>query len=92
MNIFSNLRVYPTAFKVIDSRSFTSEELAAVSNACVVSSTYGNSCCFTMKTGGKTYIPMARDAQAGVGEVIDLSKAKVISLTNGENEIVRIYA
>lgn len=91
MNIFSNLQVYAGKWSVKSSRSFTNEEIALVESAVVVPSTYGNSVMFTMKAGGQTYIPLANDAKAGVGEYIDLSKASLLTLEkSGETDIVRV--
>ena len=54
MNIFSNLRVYAGKWEVKSERSFTQDEINAVSFAVVVDSTYGSSVQFTMKNGGLT--------------------------------------
>ena len=91
MNIFSNLKVYATKWSVKSERVFTAEEIAAVQQAVVVQSEYGNSVMFTMTTGGQTYIPLSTDASVGVGEIIDLSKCKLITLEkSGENDIFRV--
>lgn len=91
MNIFSNLQVYAGKWSVKSSRAFDATEIALVESAVVVPSTYGNSVMFTMKAGGQTYIPLANDAKAGVGEVVDLSKASLLTLEkSGESDIVRV--
>ena len=54
-------------------------------------SQYGNSVMFTMVAGGQSYIPLANDSTVGVGEVIDLSKAQLLTLSkDGESDIVRV--
>ena len=88
--IFETLKKYATKFNVVEERAFTAEELAQVNNATIVASNYGNSMCFTMKTGGKCYIPMSNDATLGVGEAVDLTKATILILKRDDEEIKRI--
>lgn len=91
MNIFSTLRTYAGKWNVKSSRAFTQEEIQAVESAIVVPSQYGNSICFMMVGGGQTYIPLANDATVGVGESIDLTKAKLLTLEKGgESDINRV--
>ena len=91
MNIFSTLRTYAGKWSVKSSRAFSPEEVEAVASAVVVPSQYGNSVCFMMVGGGQTYIPLANDATAGVGESIDLTKAKLLTLEKeGESDINRV--
>lgn len=91
MNIFSTLRTYAGKWNVKSSRAFTQEEIQAVESATVVPSQYGNSVCFMMVGGGQTYIPLANDATVGVGESIDLAKAKLLTLEKGgESDINRV--
>ena len=91
MNIFSTLRTYAGKWSVKSTRAFDAEEINAVKSAVVVPSKYGNSVMFTMVAGGQTYIPLASDATVGVGEVIDLSKAQLLTLSkDGESDIVRV--
>ena len=91
MNIFDNLQVYAGKWSVKSSRAFDAEEISAVSSAVVVPSQYGNSVMFTMIGGGQTYIPLAQDATVGVGEIIDLSKASLLTLSkDGESDILRV--
>lgn len=91
MNIFSTLRTYAGKWNIKSSRAFTQEEIQAVESATVVPSQYGNSVCFMMVGGGQTYIPLANDATVGVGESIDLTKAKLLTLEKGgESDINRI--
>lgn len=91
MNIFASLQVYTGKWSVKSTRAFDAEEINAVKSAVVVPSQYGNSVMFTMVAGGQTYIPLANDATVGVGEVIDLSKAQLLTLSkDGESDIVRV--
>lgn len=91
MNIFSNLRVYAGKWSVKETRNFTAEEIAQVSQAVVVPSDYGNSVQFTMVSGGLTYIPLDQHSNCAIGEVIDLAKAKLTTLMKeGEADIYRV--
>lgn len=91
MNIFSNLQVYAGKWAEKSRRNFSAEEINAVDNAVVVSSNYGLSVCFFMKSGGKTFIPLSNDATVGLGESVDLQKASLITLgKQGESDIIRV--
>jgi hypothetical protein len=91
LNVFSNLRVYAGKWNLTNSRAFTEEEIDAVDEAFVVPSTYGNSVCFMMKSGGKTFIPLDNSSTLGTGESVDLSKAKLLTLSKaGEADILRV--
>lgn len=92
MNIFANLQVYAQKWALKEERPFTPDEINMVASAVVVSSTYGSSVEFTMKNGGMTFIPLSQDSSVGIGEIIDLSKAKLITLQkSGEDDIVRVF-
>ena len=91
MNIFNNLRVYAGKWSVKETRDFTADEVSQVSQAVVVPSQYGNSVQFTMVSGGLTYIPLDQNSNCAVGEIIDLTKAKLITLEkSGETDIYRV--
>ena len=93
MNIFTSLMVYAGKWNLKASRNFEKEEIAAVSKAEVVSSQYGNSVCFHMVGGGQTFIPLSNDSTLSIGETIDLSKAKLLTLEkDGESDILRVKA
>lgn len=91
MNIFSTLKTYAGKWSVKSERAFNAEEINTVKQAIVVPSSYGNSVMFTMKAGGQTYIACSNDSTSAVGEVIDLSKATLLTLEKeGEDDILRI--
>ena len=91
MNIFNNLRVYAGKWSVKETRNFFDEEIEQVSQAIVVPSQYGNSVQFTMVGGGLTYIPLDQNSNCATGEIIDLTKAKLVTLCkSGENDIYRV--
>lgn len=90
-NIFNSLRKYAGKWRVTSSRDFSEEEINAVERAEVVDSQYGNSVCFTMRGGGQTFIPLSTNSTLGVGESIDPSKAKLLTLSKeGEADIFRV--
>jgi hypothetical protein len=93
MNIFSSLRVYAGKWAVKASRAFTEEEITAVDHASVVDSQYGNSVCFFMKSGGQTFIPLSTNSALAMGDSVDLTKAKLLTLgRDGDSDIYRIEA
>lgn len=93
MNIFNSLRKYAGKWSVTASRNFSDEEQKAVSSATVVPSQYGNSVCFMMVGGGQTFIPLSTNSTKAVGDTIDLSKAKLLTLAkDGEDDIYRVEA
>ena len=92
-NIFSSLRVYAGKWNLKASRAFSPEEVEAVSSAVVVASQYGNSVCFTMVGGGQTFIPLSQNSAKAVGDSIDLTSAKLLTLgKSGEADIFRVEA
>ena len=91
MNIFAGLQVYGGSWNVVGSRSFSPEEVAAVKSAQVVASEYGNSVCFFMVSGGQTYIPLSNTSSLTVGDSVDISKAKLLTLhRDGSDDITRV--
>ena len=93
MNIFAGLQVYGGSWEVTASRGFNAEEIAAVKRAQVVASEYGNSVCFYMHSGGQTYIPLSNQSSLIVGDSVDLTKAKLLTLhRDGSDDITRVDA
>ena len=91
MNIFSALRVYAGKWSEKEVRAFAPEEVAAVDKAEVVESQYGFSVCFFMKSGGQTYVPLDQNSSLGEGDIIDLTKAQLVTLQRpGEGDIYRV--
>ena len=92
-NIFSALRVYAGKWGVSNSRNFSAEEINAVQSAHVVDSQYGVSVCFLMKTGGQTFIPLSTTSTLALGDAVDLTKAKLLTLSReGDADIYRVEA
>ena len=93
MNIFNALRVYAGKWSESAKRTFSPEEVAAVEQAKVVESNFGFSVCFIMKSGGQTYIPLDQNSSLGVDDLVDLTKAELVTLSRpGENDIYRVRA
>ena len=93
MNIFQNLRVYAGKWQVKASRAFSPEEVDAVERASVVDSQYGSSVCFFMKSGGQTFIPLSTNSSLALGDDVDLTKAKLLTLSReGDADIYRVEA
>ena len=91
MNIFNQLRVYVGKWAVVASNDFSKEEIDMVDHAEVVDSQYGNSVCFFMKAGGQTFIPLSTNSTLGVGDSVDLTKAKLLQLhREGDADIYRV--
>ena len=91
MSIFDNLRVYAAKWAKTASREFKAEEIAAINKAVVVESDYGNSVCFFMKSGGRTYLPLSTESAYKLGDEVDLTSAKLITLSkSGEADINRV--
>lgn len=93
MNIFDSLTMYAGKWSVKNSRNFSSEEKAMVSEAKVVSSQYGLSVCFFMKNGSQGYIPLSNDSSLGIGDSVDMEKAELLTLSRpGDADIQRVKA
>lgn len=91
MNIFNNLRVYAGKWSVKETRAFTPEEIAYTTQAVVVPSQYGASVQFLLQNGGLSYIPLDQNSQLAEGELVDLSKAQLVTLCkDGEADIYRV--
>lgn len=83
--------MYPGKWEVKSTRDFDTEEIAIIEQAVVIASSYGNSVKFTLKIGKVTFIPLDISSTLGVGETVDLHKAKIVTLCkSGENDIHRI--
>lgn len=92
MNVFAGKQVYGEgSWSVVNSRSFEPEEQAQVKSAEVVTSDYGFSVCFFMKSGGQIYIPLSRDSKLTAGDTVDIASAKILTLhREGSGDIERI--
>jgi hypothetical protein len=93
MNVFGKMKTNAIEWQVKKERNFDAAEIAAVKSAEVAPSQYGNSVCFIMNNGCMTFIPLSNDSTIGVGESVDLTKAKLVILCkDGEADIMRVKA
>ena len=91
MNIFNAIKVYAGKWQVKDSRAFSQEEIDAVDRASVVDSQYGLSVCFFLKSGGQSFIPLSSTSSLNVGDTVNLSAAKLLTLSRkGDSDIMRV--
>jgi len=91
LNFFDGKKKYGGRWSVKSTRKFTEDEISEVNKAFAVSSEYGTSCCFLMKSGEMIYQPFSNDSTVTVGEEIDLNKVEIVTLRkDGENDIERI--
>ena len=90
-NIFGNLTVYAGKWNLKSEVSLDAEDKAMFSSAKVVSSEYGKSVCFFLKSGGQQYIPMSNQGvQLNVGDNVNLDKVNIQVLEKqGEQDILR---
>ena len=81
-------------WKTKEVRSFSQEERDVVKRAEVVPSQYGLSVCFDLVLEGQTlkrYIPLSNQSDLKVDDVVDLSTAKLITLSRaGDDDIYRV--
>lgn len=90
-NFFSTKKVYGGKWQVTGSRPFDDQEKSLIAKAVVVTSEYGLSCCFFMKSGDLYFQPMAKDCPATAGQELDVDKIQILTLSKtGEKDIERI--
>lgn len=91
MNIFASIKKYAQKWQEKAVRSFTAEEIEAVSEAYVVESQYGFSVCFLFKTGGQSYIPVDQNSTLNLNDKVDLKTRLLVTLgKSGEDDIYRV--
>lgn len=94
MNIFDILPIYATKWQISTEnppRSLNKAELDMYVYAKVVQSEFGFSAELIRMDGGVQYIPIVKDNPCGLGDVIDLKEAKVVTLCKpGEKDIIRL--
>lgn len=89
-NIFGSLRVYAGKWNLVASRAFNQVEKASIARAEVVPSEYGPACCFFMKSGGQSYIPVSTNSNLAVGDIVDMNTAKLVTLERDGETITRV--
>ena len=90
-SFFAGKKSYGEGWSVKSEVAFSKEDAALVKSAEVVQSDYGLSVCFHMHKGNCFFTPVSNTVTTAVGEVVDLSKAKIITLQReGSADIERI--
>ena len=89
-NIFGSLRVYAGKWNLVSSRAFNEVEKATIARAEVVPSQYGPACCFFMKSGGQTYIPVSTNSSLAVGDTVNMETAKLVTLERDGEVVTRV--
>ena len=74
----------------IAERPLSQAEKSCVLRAEIVDSTDGLSCCFFLITGQRAHYPVATSSKLKVGDVVDLDKAKIITLYRFGGQITRL--
>jgi hypothetical protein len=90
-SFFAGKKSYGEGWSVKSEVAFSKEDAALVKSAEVVQSEYGLSVCFHMHKGNCFFTPVSNTVTTAVGEVVDLAKAKIITLQReGSADIERI--
>lgn len=96
INLFDVLEVYQPKWQISTEnppRPFNEAELAVYQPTGIVENgEYGYGVRLTKKDGsGISYIPVVKDHPCGLGDVVELSKARIVTLCKpGEKDIYRI--
>jgi hypothetical protein len=91
LNIFEVLKNYAGNWNLVETRSFTSEEIANIASAEVVPSQYGNSVKFIRTEGSIVFIPLSTESTLVVGSDFDVTTGKLLRLSKpGEDDIWRV--
>lgn len=91
-SLFSKLQVYAGKWNLKSSTPLDEEDKSLFKGASVVSSNYGLSVCFFLKSGGQSYIPVSNNSKSvEVGDSVDLNKVVIETLSKeGEDDIMRV--
>lgn len=91
LNIFEALKNYAGNWNLVETRSFTSEEIANIVSAKVVPSQFGNSVKFIRTEGSIVFIPLSTESTLVVDNDFDVSTGKLLRLSKpGEDDIWRV--
>lgn len=91
MSIFTALNTYGGNWNVTGTPETLSEkEISGIDTVVVKDSKFGASMCFMLKGGREKFIPLSRDSELEVGEVVDPSSVSIVRLEKaGESPIYR---
>lgn len=89
--LFEGRQAYAGKWSLKSTEAMNPEEKAQVKEAKVVAGDYGLSCCFTMISGVSYYVGMSNDADVQEGDILDVDKIKVLTLSRaGSDDIQKI--
>lgn len=91
-NIFDTLVVYDLSWneKAGSRRSLTDGEKKRISKVVVTESEYGKSLCFTMISGGHTYIPLSKTCDVLVDTEVPIDKVELFTIERvGDDDRVK---
>ena len=78
-------------WRIKERRPFSSAETQSIKKAEVVDSQFGNSAGFYMNSGGFTTIPLVSYSSLAIGDIIDLSKANIVTLSKDDDcDLMRV--
>ena len=82
MNIFATLTTLVRRYEVVEERPFSQDCIDAVTKAEVVENVFGQSVCFTMISGHKTYMPIWSEQQGKYpkGTVVNMNVSSILTL------------
>lgn len=90
-NIFDSLVRYNLGWSEKSRRSLNDAELKSISKAKVTESDYGKSMCFTMVSGGVTYIPMVKDSPLAIDTEVSLKDVQLVTIQRvGDADKIRV--
>ena len=87
MNIFASMKT-ASFWVVVEERPFSQDCIDMVEKAEVVSSGYGQSVCFFMKSGDKRYLPIDKESFRPEGTLVNMNTSSVLVLERDEEERV----
>lgn len=82
MHIFSSLRLLVPHWVAKSSRYLTYEEVQSVLYAEIVPADYWPSVKFHLNTGKSSYIPLSSESTANIGDIVDPSEIRVLTLVD----------
>ena len=80
-------------WRILERRPFSRSEIETTSRAEVIDSQFGNSVGFFLNSGGFFHIPLVKYSSLAIGDIVDLSRANIVTLTKkGDGNIMRVEA
>lgn len=80
-------------WRILERRPFSRSEIETTSRAEVIDSQFGNSVGFFTYSGGFFHIPLVKYSSLAIGDIVDLSRANIVTLTKkGDGNIMRVEA